>query len=245
MGEIKKRWYVVRAVSGKEKKVKEYLELEIARMKLTDYVNQVLIPTEKVFKIQNGKKVNKEKAFLPGYVLIEAALVGEVPHVIKSIPNVIGFLGTEKGGDPVPMRLSEVNRILGKVDELAETEEEMKEMILGSWALDLGRTMGISGKNTHIMEFSENGLYREITFEGSIDDWNSVDTVGYYTGGGGIGKIITFEDSVYYEIENDIIYFSTLKKVLPYSNWLPYNKGIRWVKPNKLNINSENHSHGP
>jgi transcriptional antiterminator NusG len=106
--------------------VKEYLELEITRMKLNDYVNQVLIPTEKVFKIQNGKKVNKEKAFLPGYVLIEAALVGEVSHVIKGIPNVIGFLGTVKGGEPVPMRLSEVNRILGKVDELAENEEELK-----------------------------------------------------------------------------------------------------------------------
>jgi transcriptional antiterminator NusG len=126
MGEIVKKWYVVRAVSGKEKKVKEYLELEISRMKLNDYVNQVLIPTEKVFKIQNGKKVNKEKAFLPGYVLIEAALVGEVTHVIKSIPNVIGFLGTEKGGEPVPMRMAEVNRILGKVDELSETEEELK-----------------------------------------------------------------------------------------------------------------------
>jgi transcriptional antiterminator NusG len=126
MGEIVKKWYVVRAVSGKEKKVKEYLELEISRMKLNDYVNQVLIPTEKVFKIQNGKKVNKEKAFLPGYVLIEAALVGEVKHVIKSIPNVIGFLGTEKGGEPVPMRMSEVNRILGKVDELSESEEEQK-----------------------------------------------------------------------------------------------------------------------
>ena len=126
MADIAKKWYVVRAVSGKEKKVKEYLELEIARMKLTDYVNQVLIPTEKVFKIQNGKKVNKEKAFLPGYVLIEAALVGEVTHMIKSIPNVIGFLGTEKGGDPVPMRMAEVNRILGKVDELSVTEEELK-----------------------------------------------------------------------------------------------------------------------
>ena len=126
MAEIAKKWYVVRAVSGKEKKVKEYLELEIARMKLSDYVNQVLIPTEKVFKIQNGKKVNKEKAFLPGYVLIEAALVGEVAHVIRGIPNVIGFLGTVKGGDPVPMRIAEVNRILGKVDELSMTEEELK-----------------------------------------------------------------------------------------------------------------------
>lgn len=126
MAEIVKKWYVVRAVSGKEKKVKEYLELEITRAKLNDFVSQVLIPTEKVFKIQNGKKVNKEKVYLPGYVIIEAALVGEVTHIIKSIPNVIGFLGTEKGGEPVPMRLAEVNRILGKVDELAETEEEMK-----------------------------------------------------------------------------------------------------------------------
>ena len=126
MSEIKKKWYVVRAVSGKEKKVKEYLELEISRHKLNDFVEQVLIPTEKVFQIRNGKKISKEKSYLPGYVLIEASLVGEVEHVIKGIPNVIGFLGTEKGGDPVPMRLAEVNRILGKVDELSETEEEMK-----------------------------------------------------------------------------------------------------------------------
>lgn len=125
MGEVKKRWYVVRAVSGKEKKVKEYLDLEVSRLKLNDYVSQVLIPTEKVFQIRNGKKISKEKAYLPGYVLIEAALIGEVSHVVKNIPNVIGFLGGVKGGDPVPMRLSEVNRILGKVDELSENEEEM------------------------------------------------------------------------------------------------------------------------
>ena len=126
MGEIKKRWYVVRAISGKEKKVKEYLEMEISRAKLDDFVGQILIPTEKVFQIRKGKKVSKDKTFLPGYVIIEAALVGEVPHLVKGIPNVIGFLGTEKGGDPAPMRMSEVNRILGKVDELSETEQEMK-----------------------------------------------------------------------------------------------------------------------
>ena len=126
MSDIKKKWYVVRAVSGKEKKVKEYLELEISRLKLNDFVAQVLIPTEKVFQIRNGKKISKEKSYLPGYVLVEASLVGEVEHVIKGIPNVIGFLGTEKGGDPVPMRIAEVNRILGKVDELSEIEEEMK-----------------------------------------------------------------------------------------------------------------------
>lgn len=123
--EIKKRWYVVRAISGKEKKVKEYIEMEIDRMKMTDYVAQILIPTEKVFQIRNGKKVSKERNFFPGYVLIEASLVGEVPHVIKNVPNVIGFLGGEKGGEPMPLRQTEVNRILGKVDELAISDEEM------------------------------------------------------------------------------------------------------------------------
>jgi transcriptional antiterminator NusG len=122
---IKRKWYVVRAVSGKEKKVKEQLEVEISRLNLEDYVAQVLIPTEKVYQIRNGKKVSKERNYFPGYVLIEAALTGEVPHIIKNITNVIGFLGETKGGDPVPMRQAEVNRILGKVDELADSNEEI------------------------------------------------------------------------------------------------------------------------
>ena len=117
-----KKWYVVRAISGQEKKVKQYIEVEIARLKLNDYVSQVLIPTEKVIQIRNGKKTTKERSFYPGYVLIEANLTGEVPHVIKNITGVIGFLGETKNGSPVPMRISEVNRILGKVDELVESE---------------------------------------------------------------------------------------------------------------------------
>ncbi|MDG1159307.1 MAG: transcription termination/antitermination protein NusG [Flavobacteriales bacterium] len=125
MAEYEKKWYVVRAISGKEKKVKEYIESEIAALGLQDFVGQVLIPMEKVYQIRNGKKVSKERSFFPGYVLVELAMIGEVPHVIKGINNVIGFLGAEKGGDPVPLRMSEVNRILGKVDELAETDEEL------------------------------------------------------------------------------------------------------------------------
>jgi transcriptional antiterminator NusG len=117
-----KKWYVVRAISGQEKKVKQYIEVEINRLKLNDYVSQVLIPTEKIIQIRNGKKIAKERSFYPGYVLIEASLVGEIPHIIKNITGVIGFLGETKGGDPVPMRISEVNRILGKVDELTEAE---------------------------------------------------------------------------------------------------------------------------
>ena len=120
--QITLKWFVVRAISGQEKKVKQYIEVEINRLKLGDYVSQVLIPTEKIIQIRNGKKVAKERSFYPGYVLIEAALVGEIPHIIKNLPGVIGFLGETKGGEPVPMRMSEVNRILGKVDELTEAE---------------------------------------------------------------------------------------------------------------------------
>ncbi|MBE0637390.1 MAG: transcription termination/antitermination factor NusG [Bacteroidales bacterium] len=118
-----KKWYVVRSISGKEKKVKEYIESEIKRLELQDYVSQVLIPTEKVYQVRKGKKVSKERNYFPGYVLIEASLVGEIPHIIKNIPNVIGFLGTR--GEPDSMRESEVKRILGKVDELAEQGEEV------------------------------------------------------------------------------------------------------------------------
>ncbi|QIA09395.1 transcription termination/antitermination protein NusG [Draconibacterium halophilum] len=125
MSENSKKWYVLRAIGGKEKKVKEYIENEIAVGDLKGYVDQVLIPTEKVYQIRNGKKISKERNFFPGYVLIEAALVGEVTHTLRNFPNVIGFLGDTKGGDPVPMRQSEVNRILGRVDELAETDEEL------------------------------------------------------------------------------------------------------------------------
>merc|ERR1711907_214707 len=114
-----KKWYVVRAVSGQENKIKTYIENEISRLGLDDYVDQVLVPTEKVIQIRNGKKINKEKVYFPGYIMIQANLSGEIPHIIKSITNVIGFLGETKGGDPVPLRQSEVNRMLGKVDELS------------------------------------------------------------------------------------------------------------------------------
>jgi transcription termination/antitermination protein NusG len=125
MSDSGKKWYVLRAIGGKEKKVKEYVENEIAKGELQGFVTQVLIPTEKVYQIRNGKKISKERNFYPGYVLIEAQLVGEVAHILRNIPNVIGFLGDTKGGNPVPLRPNEVNRILGKVDELADTGEEL------------------------------------------------------------------------------------------------------------------------
>ncbi|MEI8203002.1 MAG: transcription termination/antitermination protein NusG [Bacteroidota bacterium] len=130
MSEIQKKWYVVRAITGNEKKVKQYLESEISRLNLTEYISQILIPTEKVYQVRNGKKLAKDRNYFPGYVLIEACLAGEIPHIIKNIPGVLGFLGSK--GEPVPMRPSEVNRILGKIDELTEQGEEVNvNFILG------------------------------------------------------------------------------------------------------------------
>jgi transcriptional antiterminator NusG len=118
------KWYVVRAVSGKEKKVKQYLEAEVNRLGIAHLLPQVLIPMEKYYQMKDGKKIAKERNFYPGYVLVEAALDGELEHVIKGINSVIGFLG-DKSGNAVPMRAAEVNRILGKVDEMAEQGESM------------------------------------------------------------------------------------------------------------------------
>ena len=123
MSEAIKKWYVVRAISGNEKKVKQYLENEILNQKLQESISQVLIPTEKIYLIRNGKKVSKERNYFPGYVLIEAVLAGEIPHIIKNIPGVLGFLGAK--GEPHALRPAEVKRILGKFDELSEQGEEV------------------------------------------------------------------------------------------------------------------------
>ncbi|MDR1746129.1 MAG: transcription termination/antitermination protein NusG [Tannerella sp.] len=122
MSDSQQKFYVLRTISGKENKVREYLEAEIKNSDLGNYVSQVLIPTEKTFVVRNGKKVMKERAYLPGYVLVEVNLVGEIAHRLHNIPNVIGFLG---GLDhPVPLRPMEVSRVLGTLDELQDQTEE-------------------------------------------------------------------------------------------------------------------------
>ena len=131
MTEVPKKWYVVRAAGGKEKKAREYIENEVKRLHLENYISQVLIPTEKIYQVKNGKKISKERIFYPGYILIEVALTPEIQHLITSIPHVSGFLGAVKGGKPVPVRMSEINRILGKVDEQAEKEEEITPYLVG------------------------------------------------------------------------------------------------------------------
>ena len=124
MAQAEMAWYVLRAISGKEGKVKEYIDAEIKNGRLGGHVAQVLIPTEKVKQIRGNKQVVKERLYLPGYVLVEARLVGETVHELRNTPNVLGFLG---GMDnPTPMRESEVNRILGKVDELEDVPQEIE-----------------------------------------------------------------------------------------------------------------------
>ena len=117
------KWYVLRAVSGKEAKVKEYLEALMKKdAMLAANVGQILLPTEKYAQLRNGKRVVKEKLFLPGYVLVEANLQGEIAHTLRFMPNVLGFLG---GLDnPTPVRQSDINRILGTAEEtIIKTEE--------------------------------------------------------------------------------------------------------------------------
>ncbi|MBU0487861.1 MAG: transcription termination/antitermination protein NusG [Bacteroidetes bacterium] len=125
MSEQVKKWYVIKAISGQEKKVKLYIENEVKYLGLGDLVSQVLIPTEKVYQIRKGKKVSKERNYFPGYILIEAALIGEITHLLKNVPGVLGFLASSRGGEPLPLRAPEVNRILGKVDELAENDGDV------------------------------------------------------------------------------------------------------------------------
>lgn len=149
------KWYVLRAVSGQEKKVKVYLENEVTRQNLMDFVPQILIPSEKVYEMRNGKKRVREKSFFPGYIIVEADLShGEVSHIITSMPGVIGFLSANTGGTsktPIPLRLSEINRILGKVDEA--TAEE----VISSVAF-------IKGETVKVMDGPFSG------FEGTVEE---------------------------------------------------------------------------
>ena len=122
-----KKWYSLRVISGKERKIKERIELEIKRAGWDDVVTQVLVPSEKVYKIRNGKKVILDRNILPGYILLEAdpeRFSAEIVQGISNMPNVIHFLGRQS---PIPMQESEANRMLGKVDDSQGLVESMVE----------------------------------------------------------------------------------------------------------------------
>jgi len=118
------KWYVVKSIPGQEKKVKQYIESELRRENMNERVNQILIPMEKVVQLRKGKKVTKERSFYPGYILVEVDLDGEIQHLIKNVTGVISFLPPK--GEPVPLRLAEVNRILGKVDAINESGDNVE-----------------------------------------------------------------------------------------------------------------------
>lgn len=113
------KWYVLRAISGKENKVKEYIESALVTSSLfKEYVSQVLVPTEKVVALRNGKRTIKERNMLPGYVLVECNLTDECYPLLRNIPNVLGFLSDGKSSTkPAPVPQSEVNKIVGNVEE--------------------------------------------------------------------------------------------------------------------------------
>ena len=145
-------WYALKAISGKEQKVKEYIELDMKNHHFEQYVPQVLIPTKRVEQVVREKRVVKEVNMLPGYVLVEAQLVGEIAHMLRNTPNVLGFLGgTDK---PTPLRQSEINRMLG-VDQ----DEEIVPEVL--------HTEYIEGESVKVTDGPFSG------FNGKIESVNS------------------------------------------------------------------------
>ena len=119
MAENNYKWYVLKAISGKENKVKEYIEGALVTSTLfKEYVSQVLIPTEKVVALRGNKRVVKERNMLPGYVLVECNLTDECYPLLRNIPNVLGFVTDSKSSMKAkPVSQEEVNRLVGAVDD--------------------------------------------------------------------------------------------------------------------------------
>ena len=145
--ELKKAWYVLRAISGKEAKVKEVLDGAIRNTGLGNYVFQVLIPTEKVMSVRNGKKVVKEKNLYSGYVFVECILTGEVLYELRNTTNVIDFLrGRGKNAAPEALRESEGLRMMGTADEMIDPTDEGNDYMVGETVkVTFGPFSGFSG----------------------------------------------------------------------------------------------------
>jgi transcriptional antiterminator NusG len=112
------KWYIVHTYSNFEKKVSEEIKRQAHLQGLEDLIEDVLVPTEEVIEVRRGQKVNAERKFLPGYVLLRAKLTDEAYHLVKNVAKVTGFLG--QNNKPMPLRQGEVDRILNQVSEGAE-----------------------------------------------------------------------------------------------------------------------------
>jgi transcriptional antiterminator NusG len=117
---MEKKWYVVRTYSGHENKVKAYLDNEINVLGLAEKISSVLVPSEKVFEVKDGKKKSRIKTFFPGYILVEAELDEKIKHLILNTPSVMSFVGPRNS--PVPLRPDEVRRLIGKIEEKEDVE---------------------------------------------------------------------------------------------------------------------------
>lgn len=130
---VQRGWYVLRAISGKEAKVKEILDAQIKNTDLGKHLFQVLIPTEKVLTVRSGKKVVKERNLYSGYVFVEAELTGETMATLTNTSNVIDFLrGRDRLSAPECLREAEVRRMLGVIDDFSGNPDEgVNDYIVG------------------------------------------------------------------------------------------------------------------
>jgi transcription termination/antitermination protein NusG len=118
MGQLQtmaKRWYIVHAYSNFEKKVADSIREQAKQRGLTELFDEIMVPLEKVVEVRRGRKVDTERKFFPGYVLVKMELTDEVYHLIKNTPKVTGFLGTDK--KPMPISEAEASRIMHQVQE--------------------------------------------------------------------------------------------------------------------------------
>ncbi len=117
---MEKKWYVVRTYSGHENKVKASIENEVALAGLGDRIGAVIVPSEKVFEVKDGKKKSRTRTFFPGYILLEALLDKAVMHLVLNTPSVISFVGPKNA--PAPLHAPEVRRLIGKIEERKDVE---------------------------------------------------------------------------------------------------------------------------
>lgn len=154
MAEKNYKWYVLKSISGKEQKVKEYIEAACKTADLDQYVSQVLIPTEKVVTLRNGKRVTKDRVLLPGYVLVECILTDECYPRLRNVPNVLGFLSTTRDQKPSPVRQDEINKLFG-----------MDEPVVEDTQIDVNYMVGEKIKVTDGPFDGFNGVIEEVVLE--------------------------------------------------------------------------------
>lgn len=126
MKNFEKKWYILKTLTGRENKVKSYIEnIIIKNNNFGNQIGKILVPVEKIFKFKNGKKIQRNKIYYNGYVMIEVNLSGEILYAIKNAPGVVYFLGEGKKGKPIPMRKNEVIKMLSILNDSSVVDDGM------------------------------------------------------------------------------------------------------------------------